>query len=186
MQSIWFAEYSWSVDNRESTLEDEAHHGPPRHVGLVQDSRKLPFRKSPSYRDRRNKFGKSGFTCKKSSQDLVFFQRRNVKSEYLAEFIGVTIIPPQVLLMTEFFPKGSLNELIQKKPQWLDKELRLLLLIDIVKVVERLFTATSKIQRQYHEFENHRGTYSQIRAYKEVDFYANMAACSNNVELIWM
>ncbi|XP_055350923.1 atrial natriuretic peptide receptor 1-like [Paramacrobiotus metropolitanus] len=58
--------------------------------------------------------------------------RRRVKHSNLAEFLGTVLDGDRLLLLTEYFTKGSLYDVVELRPAWLDGQLKNIFLTDIV------------------------------------------------------
>ncbi|XP_055342409.1 atrial natriuretic peptide receptor 1-like [Paramacrobiotus metropolitanus] len=58
--------------------------------------------------------------------------RRRLKQSSLAEFMGAVVEGSYLLTLTEYFAKGSLDDVIELKPAWMDAQLKNVFLTDIV------------------------------------------------------
>lgn len=62
------------------------------------------------------------------------FQVRDVTHENTVRFVGACIDCPNVLILTEYCPKGSLKDVLENEAIRLDWNFRMSLIHDIVKV----------------------------------------------------
>ncbi|MGH0114825.1 UNVERIFIED_CONTAM: hypothetical protein FKN15_055749 [Acipenser sinensis] len=59
---------------------------------------------------------------------------RDVQNEHLTRFIGACIDPPNICIITEYCPRGSLQDIMENESINLDWMFRYSLINDIVKV----------------------------------------------------
>ncbi|KTG02253.1 hypothetical protein cypCar_00004472, partial [Cyprinus carpio] len=65
--------------------------------------------------------------------DCVYIQMRDVHNEHLTRFIGACIDPPNICIVTEYCPRGSLQDILENESITLDWMFKYSLVSDIVK-----------------------------------------------------
>ncbi|XP_055348283.1 atrial natriuretic peptide receptor 1-like isoform X2 [Paramacrobiotus metropolitanus] len=70
--------------------------------------------------------------------------RLNAKHENIAIFIGCAFTPSCAYVVTEYFAKGSLDELLAHKKKWMDMTLQMSLLFDIAEGLSFIHTTVFK------------------------------------------
>lgn len=65
--------------------------------------------------------------------------------ENTVRFVGACIDCPNVLILTEYCPKGSLKDVLENEAIRLDWNFRMSLIHDIVKVTVVAFSTVSKV-----------------------------------------
>ena len=62
------------------------------------------------------------------------FQMKDINHDHLVRFIGACIEPPNCCLITEYCPRGSLQDILEDEDITLEWNFRYSLVHDIVKV----------------------------------------------------
>uniref|UniRef100_A0AAY4CY16 Guanylate cyclase n=1 Tax=Denticeps clupeoides TaxID=299321 RepID=A0AAY4CY16_9TELE len=81
-------------------------------------------------------FAKTGYfkvPIKLTTQFINYYNMRDVHNEHLTRFIGACIDPPNICIITEYCPRGSLQDVLENESITLDWMFKYSLINDIVK-----------------------------------------------------
>lgn len=73
-------------------------------------------------------------------------QMKDLQHEHLVRFYGACVVSPNCCILTEYCPKGSLQDILENEQITLDWMFKLSLMHDIVRVIKHFANKTIRVQ----------------------------------------